>query len=43
MTYTELPGINHNSWDAAYQSQQVAAWLFEQKRGKRRVATSQRV
>ena len=38
VTYTELPGVNHNSWDAAYQSQQVAAWLFAQKRGKRKMS-----
>jgi predicted peptidase len=30
--YTELPGVGHNSWDAAYRSAEVAAWLFKQKR-----------
>ena len=35
VTYTELPGINHNSWDACYQSQQIATWLFAQKKGRR--------
>lgn len=32
VTYTELPGINHNSWDAAYQSRQIAEWLMAQRR-----------
>jgi len=26
--YTELPGVNHNSWDAAYSDQQIIDWLF---------------
>lgn len=30
--YTELPGVGHNSWDAAFGSPQVAAWLFKQRR-----------
>lgn len=30
--YTELPGVGHNSWDAAYQSAEVPAWLFAQRR-----------
>ncbi len=30
--YTELPGIGHNSWDAAYGSAKFAAWLFAQRR-----------
>jgi len=30
--YTELPGVGHNSWDAAYQSPELAAWLFKQRR-----------
>lgn len=30
--YTELPGIGHNSWDAAYGSTQFSAWLFAQRR-----------
>jgi predicted peptidase len=29
--YTELPGIGHNSWDAAYDSVEVSTWLFDQK------------
>jgi predicted peptidase len=28
--YTELPGINHNSWDAAYGNQELNSWLFQQ-------------
>lgn len=30
--YTELPGVGHNSWDAAYANADLAKWLFEQKR-----------
>jgi predicted peptidase len=30
--YTELPGVGHNSWDAAYGSPEVAEWLFRQRR-----------
>jgi len=30
--YTELPGIGHNSWDAAYGSAKFATWLLNQKR-----------
>jgi predicted peptidase len=30
--YTELPGVGHNSWDAAFGSADVAAWLFKQRR-----------
>ncbi len=30
--YTELPGVGHNSWDAAYRSAEVAAWLFAQRK-----------
>ncbi len=29
--YTELPGIGHNSWDAAYGSPSFATWLLEQR------------
>jgi len=32
MQYTELPGVGHNAWDAAYGSAKFAAWLFKQKR-----------
>lgn len=31
VTYTELPGVNHNAWDPAYQSEAIARWLFEQR------------
>jgi predicted peptidase len=30
--YTELPGINHNSWDPAYASPAFSEWLFAQRR-----------
>jgi predicted peptidase len=30
--YTEYPGVNHNSWDKAYGSEPLAAWLL----GKRK-------
>lgn len=30
--YTELPGVNHNSWDAAYADPDLISWLFEQAR-----------
>lgn len=29
--YTELPGVNHNSWDAAYANTDLVNWLFDQK------------
>lgn len=29
--YSELPGINHNSWDAAYSDGELISWLFEQR------------
>jgi len=29
--YTELPGINHNSWDAAYSNTDLIDWMFEQE------------
>ena len=29
--YTELPGVNHNSWDAAYSDTDLIDWMFEQK------------
>jgi predicted peptidase len=31
VTYSELPGVNHNAWDPAYQSEAIAAWLFAQR------------
>jgi len=30
--YTELLGIDHNSWDAAYGSDEFVRWLFTQRR-----------
>lgn len=30
--FTELPGTNHNSWDAAYASPAFTDWLFAQRR-----------
>lgn len=30
--YTELAGVGHNAWDAAYASPEVAAWLLSQSR-----------
>jgi len=32
VTYTELPGVTHNSWDRAYRSPEVATWLLAQRR-----------
>jgi predicted peptidase len=29
--YTELSGVNHNSWDAAYANSGLISWLFDQK------------
>jgi len=31
VNYTELPGINHNSWDAAYSNTDLIDWMFEQE------------
>jgi predicted peptidase len=30
--YTELLGLDHNSWDAAYGSEEFTRWLFAQHR-----------
>jgi predicted peptidase len=30
--YTELPGVEHNAWNAAYERQDVIAWLLEQRK-----------
>jgi predicted peptidase len=30
--YTELPGIGHNAWDAAYSNDEMIEWLFSQKK-----------
>lgn len=32
--YTELPGVGHNSWDAAYGNEEAISWLLGQVRGK---------
>jgi predicted peptidase len=29
--YSELPGVGHNSWDAAYANDELITWLFSQK------------
>jgi predicted peptidase len=29
--YTELPGVGHNSWDAAYGDRQFIEWLLERR------------
>ncbi|MEM7201695.1 MAG: dienelactone hydrolase family protein [Planctomycetota bacterium] len=31
--YTELPGVGHASWDAAYYESGLLPWLFAQRRG----------
>ena len=36
VTYTEYPGVNHNSWDNAFAEPQFMAWLFAQNKKKRR-------
>jgi predicted peptidase len=30
--YTEYPGVGHNSWDKAYNTDDLWTWLFEQKK-----------
>lgn len=30
--FTEMPGMPHNVWDAAYRSPEVLSWLFDQRR-----------
>jgi len=30
--YTELPGTGHDSWTAAYGSEAIVRWMFEQRR-----------
>ncbi|MFO0863728.1 MAG: alpha/beta hydrolase-fold protein [Gemmataceae bacterium] len=30
--YTEYPGVNHNSWDRAYGTQELYDWLLQQRR-----------
>ena len=38
--YIELPGVNHNSWDPAFNRDDFMPWLFEQnkKTNKQRIA-----
>lgn len=33
VTYKELPGVNHNSWDPGFADPALPAWLFQQRRG----------
>jgi len=33
--YTELPGVTHNSWDAAYNDPEVIAWMLSRHRQHR--------
>lgn len=33
--YTEFPGINHNSWDLAYEHEEMVEWLFKQQKSGR--------
>jgi len=35
VAYSELPGVGHNAWDAAYGSAEVMQWLFAQRRSSR--------
>lgn len=30
--YTELPGVNHDSWTPAYKSRELISWLFSQSK-----------
>jgi hypothetical protein len=32
---TIYPGVDHNSWDRAYAEEDLARWLFAQRRGSR--------
>jgi len=32
VNYTELPGVGHNAWDAAYADSSLVTWLFSQKK-----------
>lgn len=33
VTYKELPGVNHNSWDPGFDDEALPVWLFQQRRG----------
>ena len=37
--YTELKGVGHNSWQAAYSDADLWRWMFQQKRKDRQSAT----
>jgi pimeloyl-ACP methyl ester carboxylesterase len=30
--YTELPGVDHNAWDPAYERADLVEWMFKQRR-----------
>ncbi len=30
--YTELPGVDHNAWDPAYNSADLVVWMLKQRR-----------
>ena len=30
--YTELPGVDHDAWDPAYDRADLMAWLFKQRK-----------
>ena len=32
ITYTEFPGVEHNSWDPAYADEKAVRWLLKQRR-----------
>ncbi len=32
VTYKELPGVNHNSWDPGFADEALPQWLFQQRR-----------
>jgi len=34
--YTEFPGVAHNCWDKAYGSQELVAWLLNQRRNAKK-------
>jgi hypothetical protein len=33
--YTEYPGVNHNSWDAAFAEAELMPWLLSKRRMSR--------
>jgi predicted peptidase len=32
--YTEYPGVEHNSWNPAYDTEELYQWMLDQKRRK---------